>query len=60
REELPDGSLILHFTTSSRYEVKAWILSHGSHAEVLSPAWLREELREEVEKLKKIYSGNSE
>jgi predicted DNA-binding transcriptional regulator YafY len=60
REELPDGSLILRFTTSSRYEVKSWILSHGSHAEVLSPVWLRDEIREEFEKARKNYAGNSQ
>jgi len=37
------------------YEFRQEILSHGSDAEVLSPAPLRALLKEEIEKMKKIY-----
>lgn len=37
------------------YELRQEILSHGSDVEVLSPASLREEIAEEVKKMKKMY-----
>ncbi|RNC70732.1 MAG: transcriptional regulator [Desulfuromonadales bacterium] len=40
----PDGSLILSFTAGGRMEIVSWILSYGSHAEVLAPQELREEV----------------
>jgi predicted DNA-binding transcriptional regulator YafY len=45
---LEDGSLELTFQSRSRVETFQWLLSFGSKAEVLSPAWLREELIEEA------------
>lgn len=48
-EPQPDGSLLMHLTVSGLGEVKRWVLSFGSHAEVLSPASLRQEIREEIQ-----------
>lgn len=54
-EELPDGGLIIRFTTSGMGEVKRWVLQYGSNAEVLSPAVLRQDCIEEVRKLRGMY-----
>ena len=47
-DEKPDGSVILHLTVSGLNEVKRWIMTFGSHAEVLAPIDLRQEIREEI------------
>ncbi len=52
-----DGSVIVQFSLSSLIEIRSWILSFGSHAEVLEPVELRTTLREEAEQLAQIYSG---
>lgn len=51
----PDGSLILRLTVSGLGEVKRWVLSFGSHAEVLSPETLREEVSQEIKKAMTLY-----
>ena len=43
-----DGSLILRLRASGRRDIKSWILSFGSDAELLEPADLREEIRRDV------------
>lgn len=47
-EDQPDGSLILSFCAASEYEIRAWVLQHGARAEVLEPAWLRDQLVAEL------------
>ena len=54
-EELPSGELILHLRVGGVDEVKRWVMGYGSHAEVLEPENLRREIKEEIEKMKKIY-----
>lgn len=54
-EEQPDGSLILRFTVSGLGEVKRWVLGFGSHAKVLFPPELREEVGRETKKMAEIY-----
>ncbi len=56
-EYLPDGSLLLEFFVSGLGEVKRWVLSFGSHAEVLAPESLRQELAREISGMGKVYSG---
>lgn len=56
-EELPDGGLILRFSTSGLGAVKRWVLGYGPHAEVLEPVTLREEVVKEIEMLRKVYGG---
>lgn len=51
-----DGSVIVQFSLSSLIEIRSWLLSFGSHAEVLEPLELRTALREEAEKLAQIYN----
>ena len=54
-EKAPDGSLCLSFPVADFREIKREILKHGSHAEVVSPAGLRDEVKEEIEKMKDLY-----
>ncbi len=54
-EESADGAVILETAVSGLMEIKRWIMGFGSHAKVLEPAELREEIREELIKMGKIY-----
>lgn len=56
-EELPDGGLLLTLRVAGTEEVRRWLLGYGAEAEVLEPETLRDEIREAVEKLRKIYAG---
>ncbi len=44
-QELADGELELHLTTSSFHEVEPWILSWGERAQVLAPKELAKRVR---------------
>lgn len=48
-ETLEDESVIMHAKTRSKKGIKKFILSHGSEVEVVSPQWLREEIKESLE-----------
>ena len=43
-----DGCITLAMTARSPAEVISWVLSFGDAAELLSPKWLKEELRQQV------------
>lgn len=45
-----DGAVELSFTTTSRRETLAWVLSFGPDAELLAPKDLREELQTTIQK----------
>ena len=47
-EELEDGGIILSLHAGGQYEIKSWILGHGSSARVLEPDWLRDQVVEEL------------
>ena len=47
-DEQDDGSIILTMQTSGSYDIKKWVLSYGGDAELLEPAWLREEIVDEL------------
>ncbi|MGE0495431.1 MAG: helix-turn-helix transcriptional regulator [Vulcanimicrobiota bacterium] len=49
----PDGSLVLEMKVGSTAELLQWVLSYGSHARVLTPASLAEEVRQEARKMLK-------
>ncbi len=51
----PDGGLLLSFEASGALELLAWVLSYGSHAELLEPPELRRELRRQLKGLREIY-----
>jgi len=44
-----NGSIIFEAKVAGVEEIKFWVMSWGSHALVLEPEWLREEVRTEVE-----------
>ncbi|MDO9068405.1 MAG: WYL domain-containing protein [Deltaproteobacteria bacterium] len=50
-----DGSIELWMKTSGWYDVKKWILSFGSDAELLGPEELRDKIRNEAKKIAKAY-----
>ena len=54
-EELADGGLVLRITVAGGGDLKRWVLSHGSHVEVLEPEWLREAVAEELRRAAQIY-----
>jgi len=43
-----DGTLLLTFTTTSRFEVLSWVLGFGPDAELLEPRELREEMKQKA------------
>jgi predicted DNA-binding transcriptional regulator YafY len=56
-EEHDDGSLTLTIETSGRDDVVRWVLSFGSEAELLEPVELRDELRDCVVLLQRLYQS---
>ncbi|ADQ14414.1 helix-turn-helix transcriptional regulator [Halanaerobium hydrogeniformans] len=57
-ERINDNEIIFSIKTSSKEEIKSWILSFGSDAEVLQPASLKKEIEAEIKKMLKIYQHN--
>jgi len=51
----PDGSLLLQFTVADFRELVKKILSHGAEVKVVAPKELQNLVREEIEKMTKIY-----
>jgi len=56
-EDLPDGGLILQFTTAALDEVKRWVMQYAEHAEVLEPVELREAVKQAVRGMGEVYCG---
>jgi predicted DNA-binding transcriptional regulator YafY len=54
-EEEDDGSVIFEAEVAGTDEIKFWIMSWGSHALVLEPDSLREEIRAEAEETAERY-----
>jgi len=52
---LPDGGVELIFSSTSRPEVKSWVLSFADAAELIEPADLREEIRDTLRKTLMAY-----
>lgn len=50
-----DGSIIFEANMKGLKEIKSWVLSMGSCAEVLEPKELRDEIKNEIDMLKNIY-----
>lgn len=51
----PDGSVILELKLNNTVEVKNWVMSFGSHAEVLKPSYLRDEIVADLQAALKKY-----
>ncbi len=54
-EQQSDGSIIFEAEVAGTEEIKFWIMSWGSKAEVLEPESLRDEIREEAEVILERY-----
>lgn len=54
-EERPDGSLRMTLTVGGMGEIKRWVMSLGSHAWVVEPEDLREQIRRELDEAKGRY-----
>ncbi|MBU0680438.1 MAG: WYL domain-containing protein [Proteobacteria bacterium] len=52
-----DGSLDLELTVSHLFELKKWLLSWGSQAQVLEPGELAKEIKAEVGAMARLYDG---
>ncbi|MCK5861487.1 MAG: WYL domain-containing protein [Candidatus Hydrogenedentes bacterium] len=52
---LDDGGLELIFTSTSRPEIKSWVLSFADAAELLEPTDLREEIQDTLQQMQKRY-----
>ena len=59
-EDHDDGGLVITFHAGSGFEIKSWILQHGSTARVLTPDWLREEILDELRATLSAYEKNSQ
>ncbi len=57
RKEHADGSLTLYLEAPTLEPVMRWVLQFGSHAEVISPKELREEMSKEGLRIAKMYKG---
>ncbi len=53
-----DGTATVQFQLSSLVEIKSWIMSFGSQAEVLEPLQLREQIASEIKELAALYQVN--
>jgi predicted DNA-binding transcriptional regulator YafY len=56
-KENGDGSLLLSFRAGGKMEILSWLLSYGAHAELVSPAELREELAGMVQATARLYQA---
>ena len=59
-QEQDDGSIIFEVNAEGIQEIKFWVMSWGSHALVLEPEWLREEIRTEIEAMLDRYEREAE
>jgi len=54
-EDLPGGGIILKFPVADFREVRREVLKFGADVEVLYPQELRDDIKEEIKKMSKIY-----
>ncbi len=46
-----DGGEFLFEVEANPEEIKRWVIGYGSHAEIVSPPSLREEVKREIQKM---------
>ncbi|MBM7555641.1 helix-turn-helix transcriptional regulator [Halanaerobacter jeridensis] len=56
KEKLADGSVLYRVQVKGWKEVFFWILSFGGDAEIISPDWLRDKAKGEVERMLEKYN----
>lgn len=54
-KELGNGSILFKAKMKGYSEIKSWILSMGAQVEVLAPEKLRQDIKTEIENIKKMY-----
>lgn len=54
--ECDENSIIYEAYMTGKTEIKSWILSMGSSAEIIEPKGLRKEVIDQIEELRKIYN----
>lgn len=59
-EETPDGGCVLRVTVAHPEEMRYWILGWGPQVEVLSPAWLRDEIAASAREMARVYREEGE
>jgi predicted DNA-binding transcriptional regulator YafY len=59
-DELADGSLLFTLRVSDPREMRPWIRSWGADVEVLEPISLRDEMKEEAQRLVDLYNIESQ
>lgn len=59
-EDQSDGSLLAQFEVAGTGEMIRWIRQYGSHAEVLGPEWLRDEMRQDAQRVLTAYGSVKE
>src|SRR5699024_3736117 len=53
--EIDENNIIFEASLKGYEEVKTWVLGMGSNAEVIEPERLKEDVKEEIGKLKEMY-----
>ena len=56
-ESQKDGSIIFEAQVAGTDEIKFWLMTWGSKAEILSPAALRDEMISEAEAMLHLYEN---
>jgi predicted DNA-binding transcriptional regulator YafY len=54
-ESLEDGSILFSVYVDETDDIKKWIIGFGKHAEIIEPKQLREEIKQEIKEMIKIY-----
>jgi predicted DNA-binding transcriptional regulator YafY len=55
--DLPDGSMLFEVTANSDREFLQWLYQYGPEAEILEPAAYRAQMRDRLERWRKLYEG---
>ncbi|MDN5338431.1 MAG: hypothetical protein PWQ20_1501 [Thermotogaceae bacterium] len=57
-EDLKDGGIIYTIKVLGYREIISWVLSWGRNAEILSPDWVRERIKNEIKEMARVYDDN--